>query len=285
MPRSRREYVTEGLRSRAAQLWFGVGAAFPRAVEISEAGRTHRFFCHNWEEYVRARSLTYKEPGTYRWLDAELTLGDVFHDVGANIGAYTLPAAARVGPEGGVVAFEPHVANAASLLRNVSASGYEDRVTVISAALDSREGFFPFRYSDWEPGAAMSQLDASRDAFGNALEHVAVELKHATTVDALVAAGAIPAATHVKIDVDGNELRVLEGMRAMLESRAGPRSLQVEVNLEGRDDLLSFMAEVGYELAERHFSEGVDRLIAGGMSFDDAPFNAIFRPGAGRGTS
>ena len=279
MGRSRGKHLADGLRSRAAQLWFGVGSALPRTVEVVESGRTHRFVCHNLEEYARAKSLTYKEPGTYRWLDREFGVGDVFYDIGANIGVYTLPAAARVGDEGRVVAFEPHVANTASLLRNVAANGYENRVTVISSALDSRDGFFPFRYSDWGSGSAMSQLDASVDTFGNPLAHVAVELKHATTIDSLLAAGAIPAATHVKIDVDGNELRVLEGMLGLLGSGTDAvRTLQVEVNLEEREELLAFMKGLDYDLSERHYSQSGESMLAGGLSADEVPFNAVFTP-------
>lgn len=278
MARPHRRHIAEALRSRAAQLRFGLGSAIPRTVEIVEDGRTHTFVCHNLIEYVRAQSLTYKEPGTYRWISTEVREGDVFYDVGANIGVYTLPAASRVGPGGRVIAFEPHVANTASLLRNVAASGYADRVTVISTALDSSDGFLPFRYGELASGTAMSQLDASLDGDGESWSHVAAELKHATTVDALISTGTIPDATHVKIDVDGNELRVLEGMRGLLES-GGLRTLQVEVNPDEREPLLTFMEDLGYELSERHYSQSAEATLAeGARAAASVPFNAIFRP-------
>ena len=45
------------------------------------------------------------------FLNHFLRPGDVFVDVGANIGLFTLIAAARVGPAGRVVAFEPHASD------------------------------------------------------------------------------------------------------------------------------------------------------------------------------
>ena len=47
---------------------------------------------------------------------SNLSAGDVFFDVGANIGFFSLIAARRVGPEGHVYAFEPVPRNAAASL-------------------------------------------------------------------------------------------------------------------------------------------------------------------------
>ena len=48
------------------------------------------------------------EPATVRYLASHLAAGDVFVDVGANSGYFTMIAAGLVGSSGRVVAFEPN---------------------------------------------------------------------------------------------------------------------------------------------------------------------------------
>src|SRR5215469_14253271 len=50
--------------------------------------------------------------------------GDVFVDGGANVGLFTLVAAASVGPTGAVIAFEPVASTRAALLANVKLNGF-----------------------------------------------------------------------------------------------------------------------------------------------------------------
>ena len=58
-----------------------------------------------------------KESGTCEWIKNDIGPGDVFFDIGANIGIYSILAANRVGKTGKVYAFEPHSGNFTRLLR------------------------------------------------------------------------------------------------------------------------------------------------------------------------
>ena len=62
--------------------------------------------------------------------------GDIVLDAGANIGAFTLLAAARVGSAGLVVAVEPEPGNFEALRRNVEANGLRNVALVRRALLD-----------------------------------------------------------------------------------------------------------------------------------------------------
>src|SRR5678815_6110374 len=104
------------------------------------------FECEDDIEVMRAQTLLTKEPGTIAWLEKHLRPDDVFYDIGANIGCYTLFAASRI-TTGHVYAFEPNVVNARSLMRNVEVNKLEARVTVVTVALYSASGWFPFPYS------------------------------------------------------------------------------------------------------------------------------------------
>jgi FkbM family methyltransferase len=273
-----RQVVLHVLREKGARARFRLRDRLAKPMLLRDDGREYRYACASFDEYVRAESLFYKEPGTIRLVREELREGDVFYDIGANMGIYSVPAAVAVGKRGRVYAFEPHVANAESLLRNVSLNGLQDRVQVMSCALNDSPGFFDFKYEQLAPGTSMSQLGSDRDAFGRELRPEASELKFATTVDELVAGGAVEPADVVKIDVDGNELRILRGMRRLLEEPNRPRAVQVEVNVEGGRELVGYMEECGFECAERHYTEGFQGAVDSGADPSEIPYNGIFRP-------
>ena len=69
--------------------------------------------------------------------------GMVVLDVGANIGYYSLLAAARVGPTGQVIAFEPGAANTALIQKSAQANGFSN-IAVWPKGVDT-ELFHPDR--------------------------------------------------------------------------------------------------------------------------------------------
>ena len=68
--------------------------------------------------------------------------GDIFLDIGANVGSYTVLASRVCGADS--IAFEPDAATASALRRNIAANGIQDRVRVEQHALGSRNGEIPF---------------------------------------------------------------------------------------------------------------------------------------------
>lgn len=100
---------------------------------IERAGLT--FLCDDPIEVWRAETILEKEPGTIRWLD-RIQPGDVFYDVGANIGVYSLYAAKRGAK---VYAFEPHALNALHLARNATMNGLD--ITVVQAVIGAYDGW------------------------------------------------------------------------------------------------------------------------------------------------
>lgn len=250
----------------------------PIEVEVPFAGRSLRFRCHSEIELWRARTATSKEAGTVAWIDEAVQPGQVFCDVGANIGVYTLMAATKVGAGGSVHAFEPHAANFLTLLRNITLNRLEAVVHPASCALHDQDGLFDFNYENLASGSSMSQLDATRDGEEREFRPVLREAKLATSLDRLLAGGKMPAPHHVKLDVDGNELPILRGMRALLTGPARPLTLQVEINRRYRAELLAFMERCGYEQYRRHDTAfGLEKLAAGAAP-DDVAHNALFRP-------
>jgi FkbM family methyltransferase len=202
-------------------------------------------------EHHRANTYATKEPETIEWLRENLRDGDVFYDVGANIGLYSLYAA-KLRPACRVFAFEPESHNFGSLCGNLLLNRVEN-VTPCFFPLSSHEDFAPFYVYDLQPGGALHSLGRPsplRDG-PPLLTTGAI----AVTIDVLVSHHELPAPNLLKLDVDGNEEKILDGAAAVLASGL-LRSILVEVT--GPDECKpalswaeSKLGPYGYHLKER----------------------------------
>jgi FkbM family methyltransferase len=136
---------------------------------------------------------------------AEIRTNDVIWDVGANIGFYTSIFSEKVGRLGAVIAFEPSPENLARL--RTKTQGLEN-VCIIAKALGHRVGFVSFTQSQDTCGVA-SRVTAD----GEALGAIRVPM---STGDAIVRDNEAATPDVVKIDTEGFELEVLEGMPRLL---------------------------------------------------------------------
>ena len=266
------------LAKRRHELWARLRDWLVREVDVVDGEAHYRFRCTNLWQYLRCAGMLSKEPGTCAWIAEYVQPGEVFYDVGANIGIYTILAAKRVGPGGTVVSFEPHGPTFASLLDNIVINGAQEIVKPCNFALHHEEGFFPFNYHSNTAGTSNSQLATRRSAHESTFAPTVSEMKYATTLDALVDAGRLPTPHHVKIDVDGNEMLILRGMARLLERHDRPRSIQVEMNQREKEEIEPFLGAHGYELAQKHYSRSGQKKIAKGEDPEAYAYNAIFRP-------
>jgi FkbM family methyltransferase len=265
-------------QTRLSQWRFGLRQRLASQLSVAMDDFSLQFVCNSPMEEMRVHSLLVKEEGTIAWLREYLRPGDVFLDVGANIGLYTLVAAQYVGEQGRVYAVEPHSVNVISLLQNVAANGLKDRVHVIPSALHDSSGVFTFNYYSLEPGSAMSQLGGTKDGYEREFVPVMTEMKVAVSVDDLIGRHGMAPPNHIKIDVDGNELQVVDGMMALLRSPARPRSVQVEVNARYKEALLDRLADAGYEQTQAHYTAAGKASLATGADPNTIPFNIVLEP-------
>lgn len=268
----------KGLRRRVAKLRFGLARELMGRYRLRDEEHVFHIEPASFRELWRVSSIYVKETGTVRLLREELSEGDVFCDIGANIGLYSLMAAARVGSPGNVYAFEPLAANFASLVQNIRLNGFSDRIVPFSLALTDAPGLFPFHYLSLDPGSSGSQLHKAIDDSEETFSPLVTELKYGSSLDELVESGLLRAPDVVKIDVDGNEARILRGMQRLLTGSQRPRLISVEVNARERDALFGFMQAQGYALAGRNDTMGGLRQIEAGADRENVAYNAIFRP-------
>ena len=197
------------------------------------------------ERQIRARAC-HKEPWTVRWIETELGAGGVFYDVGANVGAYSLIAAMQpVAPA--IFAFEPGFRTFSSLCDNVHLNGCAATITPVPLALAGQSGLRRFRFKALDAGQSRHRLAPPPDLRWKGLtQQVPV-----TLMDDLAALCALPAPTHLKLDVDGAELEVLQGVTATLR-RAELRSLLVEIDEPLWEPVMTLLDGAGFGLREQH---------------------------------
>jgi FkbM family methyltransferase len=190
--------------------------------------------------------------------------GGVVIDGGANVGGFTLTAASVVGPQGVVHAVEAAPATA-ELLRRTVAANPRYTIHVHELALADVEGELEF--TAFEAGSGISSL-ASSD--GGAVVRV-----RATTLDALSAS--LPRVDLVKLDLEGAELRALQGARRLLGERRPALIIELEPeHLERQGGsiaaLESLLRDAGYDAFE---------LVAQGARVRFVPFASPWRRPAG----
>lgn len=142
-------------------------------------------------------------------LARETRPGMVCLDVGANIGTATLVMAGATGPHGVVVSLEPHPHNLDKLRTNLALNA-TPHVRVLPVAAGATEG------------EAVMVSPGLRNAGMNRIathgESPALDIRvPVRPLDAIVAEENLPRVDLVKIDVEGFEMRVLEGARTLLD--------------------------------------------------------------------
>jgi FkbM family methyltransferase len=140
----------------------------------------------------------------------ERTLGpdDVFIDVGAHVGYFTLLASRRVGPGGSVLAIEPNPFALEQLRQNVERNGLQNVLIERAACGDSR--YMAKLYLHTESNSSMASLYA-----GSVAGSTAVEVP-CTPLDDLCRDRGVRRVRLVKVDVEGAEPAVLRGMERIM---------------------------------------------------------------------
>lgn len=152
---------------------------------------------------------------------------DVLFDVGANLGFYACFAARKLS-RGEVVAFEPYPPNLDQLRQNLARNGDGGRVMDVALS-DARETLTFDGPESPEVGHAIGTISEASNPDGYPVE--------TRTADRLVKEGQLPQPTVIKVDVEGSEPRVLDGMTGVLSDDAC-RLVYLEIHLP-KDDRAS----------------------------------------------
>ena len=191
------------VRQRAAYRWWKVRERFPITVAEGPGAGLHMSLRHASANY----RLGTNELPVQEAIVSTLRSGDVFYDVGSNVGFFSLIAARVVGERGAVHAFEP-VSEIADQIRQNARRNHLANISVHVAAVSDVDGHLQLR-RDPHPGGATT---APAGSLGDGADMVT-----ALTLDTFAASSDRPPDV-VKIDVEGLETEVITGMQHLLEA-------------------------------------------------------------------
>jgi FkbM family methyltransferase len=171
-----------------------------------------------------------------------LAPGDVFVDVGANCGAYTLFAARLVGAAGHVIAIEPMPEMIARLRFNVLSNGFAN-VQIFETAVGPEEGSTTLYVDEHRRGHSSCIALA-----GGTRATVPV-----TTLSSLIAQARVDRIDALKIDIEGYEDRALLPYIASADRRLWPKRIFLETTWAARweTDCVGRLQSAGYFTAWR----------------------------------
>lgn len=207
-------------------------------VDVSYQGASFRFY-HQASATERGAlfnpDYNLEELG---FLRAQVPMGGVFVDIGANVGTYALVLARHVGANGTVIAVEPHPVTHARLKFNNTASG-SPQTRLVAAAVGDTDGEVMIETDGDNLGASHVVTGA---ATAGAIKVPALRLLRileeasVTKVDAL------------KIDIEGFEDRALVPFFKVAPQSLWPRAVVIEhlSRNEWQQDCIADMRARGY---------------------------------------
>jgi FkbM family methyltransferase len=220
-------------------------------------GKVHKFWMPCDLSIFSGRSAYFMR----RWYEADtqsvlLTLlrpGDVLVEIGATVGMATLTGARAVGPSGHVIAFEPNPQVATVLAESVRRNRLNN-VTIRTAAFGRDPGRLPF----FIPVSNHGEGSLGTDFGERTGRRIEVDVVGPESLANLTSC------TMIKIDVEGFEVRVVEGLQNLIRRFQPAIVIEVEhVHLQRCGSSISELFD--------HFAE----LNYAGFGYHEAPFGTF----------
>ena len=210
----------------------------------------------NPRELSRMKAYIRKEPDTVEWINQYVQPGDVFYDIGANTGLYSILAAKRLEGSGKVYSFEPESQNYASLNRNVYLNGLSDSIVGLCVAVSDACTIDTFYVrGQLRAGEAIHQFRQAKDDFGRPFAPVHQQGMFGITLDDLCYSYDLDFPSHIKVDVDGHEHAVVDGARRVLrDPRLQTVLLEITEKPDERDKIRSMFTEfqeAGFSMSKK----------------------------------
>ena len=149
-----------------------------------------------------------------KWIDG-FKKDSIFIDIGANIGMFSLYAAKK---NHKVIAFEPESLNFACLNLNIFDNKFNNKISAFPIALNNESKISHLNMSKIAFGGSGSTFDREVNEYGLHLKSIYSQGSVAFKLDDVLKEINITP-DYIKIDVDGNELKVIQGMTGILEDK------------------------------------------------------------------
>ncbi|MCM8820282.1 MAG: FkbM family methyltransferase [Candidatus Omnitrophica bacterium] len=196
-----------------------------------------------WFFLVDLESLLIVSPRYEAWLWNYLRpmKGDIFIDIGAHIGKYTLKVAKMVGEGGLVIAIEPVPHTFKALLKGIKLNKINNVIAFNIAAWNEEKVIPIYVVSEGTYNSQTGMLGFGQSSVKRKVgEKVEVQTR---SIDRIVEELKLPRVNWIKCDVEGAEYEVLEGARNTIERFRPQLIVECVVNVKNCKKLLG---ELGY---------------------------------------
>ena len=207
-----REIIYSGLRNSSS-----------RVYKIEDE-KSLKFFTPNFFSRWRVETILTKEKDTIDWIKS-FDEESIFWDIGANIGLYSLYSL-TLKKKLNVVAFEPSPQNFTILTKNITLNKMSKNITAIPNPLDNMNNNISFlKEKDIEEAGSKSTFDdnTEHNNYSNLYKTICL------SIDYLIKNKVLEIPNYIKIDVDGNERRIIEGASNTLNDK-NIKSILIESN-------------------------------------------------------
>jgi len=210
-----------------------------------EGGKTAVFRTGHGRLIWRAKTFLDEEPMLVKWIDS-FNEDDCFYDIGANIGGYTVYAGLK-----GIrtLAFEPELLNISTLYENIFLNNLQSICFPIPVALGKKTEKDIFYLKSISKGDALHSIGRKSYLLDNpeSVNHTLDTMVF--SLDDLIEWMNLEKPTRIKIDVDYNELKVIEGAVNTLEY-VKEIYVELDTNLAEHREVIEVMKKNGFIIKE-----------------------------------
>jgi FkbM family methyltransferase len=189
------------------------------------------------------------EPNLTHWIQRRLSPGDLFIDVGANIGYYSLLASKLVGNSGKVVSVEALPQIFSRLESNLRQNDSSNVRAVNVAAWDKTEKVKIFTRQEGPSGSTTLISDWANQ--WHLQQQIEIDAK---PLSVILTQEEIKTARLIKIDVEGAEWHVISEMKSWLAKTGKDLEIAIEISrsmmqAQGKDlqDILNIFGDFGFQ--------------------------------------
>ncbi len=175
----------------------------------------------------RYKTLFEKEPETIEWINS-FDKGDIFWDIGANVGIYSIYAGI-LGIK--TFSFEPHFANYQQLCISIFINNLQELVNPLCLAFSNKRSIGELNLASLDVGTSMNNFGLPIDFRGRVYKPAYRQSVLAYDIDTFINDFNFIKPNHIKIDVDGLELSIINGASNLLKNKV-LKSISIEL-IEG----------------------------------------------------
>jgi len=173
--------------------------------------------------------------------------GETLFDVGAYKGKYTLPFLIK-NKDNVVVAFEPNHQSFEHLLTNVRCNSCLDRLKAYNIGLSNYDNKIPFYISSERGRSSFSKKHVEyKRNFIKEVKMVPIK-----ALDSII--GELPYPNHIKIDSEGFDLKILQGMKNTISKYRPIIYFEPHLSVNKKTDVERYFKNIGYKVVELGYS-------------------------------